>query len=134
MKFNKGIFKIILWIICVGFFGYILLVIFLLFAPKLNSYAHRVSFESSEWKNHLKDHDPVKLRMVDDLLSQHMLVGYTIEQVDQLLGKPPKTYYFKNYDYVYWLGNERSAMSADSEWLGIKFQNGIVVKVDIVKD
>lgn len=118
----------------IGVFGYILLVSFLLFAPKLNSYANRSSFESSEWKAHLESKDPIKLRMVDDLLSKHNLVGLSTEEIEVLLGKPPKTEYFKGYDYVYWLGPERSTFSIDSEWLGIKFERGIVVKADLLRD
>lgn len=72
--------------------------------------------------------------MVDDLLSKHNLVGLSTKEVEVLLGKPPKTGYFKDYDYVYWLGPERSTFSIDSEWLGIKFQNGVVVKVDLLSD
>lgn len=134
MKIGKLVLKIGLWIFGIGLFGYILLVSFLLFAPKLNSYANRSSFESSQWKVHLESKDPIKLRMVDDLLSRHNLVGLSTEEIEWLLGKPPKTEYFKDYDYVYWLGPERSAFSIDSEWLGIKFESGIVVKADLLRD
>lgn len=134
MKHGKLILKIILSLIVVGALGYILLVGSLIFGPQLKSYVNRVSFESSQWKNHLEDRDTIKLKMVDDLLAKHQLIGLDIHKVEELLGKPPKTRYFKDYDYVYWLGPERSAFGIDSEWLGIKFQDGVVIKADILRD
>ena len=49
-------------------------------------------------------------------------------EIDQILGKPPKTNYFNEYDYIYWLGPERGFFGIDSEWLVIKFRNSIEVK------
>lgn len=134
MKFWKLVRKIILWSIGIVALGYVLLIGFLLFGPRLISYSQRTSFESSEWKSHLKDRDPVKLRMVDDLLSHEKLIGMDIKEINQLLGKPPATGYFKDYNYVYWLGPEPSAFGIDSEWLGIKFLDRKVIKVDILRD
>jgi hypothetical protein len=37
-----------------------------------------------------------------------------------LLGEPPKTEYFKEFDLVYYLGPERGFMGIDSEWLVLK--------------
>ena len=134
MKIGKLIFKICLWIIAAGVLVYILLVSFLLFAPKLKSYANQTAFESAQWKLHLTDQDLIKQKMVGDLLSKHQLIGMTKTNVDELLGVPPQTNYFKDFDYVYWLGPERSAIGVDSEWLGIKFDNGTVIKTEILRD
>lgn len=48
MKIGKLVLKISLWAVGIGVLGYILLVSFLFFGPKLNSYVDRVSFESSQ--------------------------------------------------------------------------------------
>ena len=136
MRRKKLILKIILWVIGLGVFGYLLIIGFLLLGPSIKSYTTRTPFEAAEWKAHLEDRNPgnpIKLNMVDDLLSQHQLIGMNVAEVDQLLGKPPKTKYFENYDYVYWLGPERG-VGVDSEWLGLKFQNDRVIKVDILRD
>lgn len=76
----------------------------------------------------------VRLKMVDGLLKNYSLVGMKKEQLNSLLGVPEKTNYFKEYDYVYYLGPERSYFSVDSEWLGIKFKNDLVSEVKILKD
>jgi hypothetical protein len=52
-----------------------------------------------------------------------------------LLGTPPPTAYFRDYQFVYWLGPERGFMSIDSEWLAIRFdRNGKVMEARIVRD
>jgi hypothetical protein len=35
---------------------------------------------------------------------------------------------------VYWLGPERGFISIDSEWLGIKFKDNVVIEVEILRD
>ena len=55
--------------------------------------------------------------MVDNLLKKHDFSGWTRDSVIALLGQPPKTDYFTDYDLVYWLGPERSVIRMDSEWL-----------------
>jgi outer membrane protein assembly factor BamE (lipoprotein component of BamABCDE complex) len=97
----------------------------------------RISFDSATWKRSVTENtqEPVRLQMVDDLLHQHQLRGMTREEVVSLLGTPPKTDYFRDYDFVYWLGPERSYISIDSEWLAIKFgEDGRVRKASVVRD
>jgi hypothetical protein len=115
--------------------GYLLLIGFLSFGPTLKSYLQETNFDSARWKNHLHldDHDTIKQKMLRDLLSQHKLIGMTVEHINQLLGLPSKTPYFKDYDYVYWLGPEKG-LGVDSQWLCIKFQEGVVAKADVLTD
>jgi hypothetical protein len=54
--------------------------------------------------------------------------------LEALLGVPPPTPYFREYDYVYWLGPERGLFSIDSEWLVVKLQNDVVVAAEVVTD
>jgi hypothetical protein len=87
-------------------------------------YWAREPFVSARWKASL-DADSnrvhqLRVRMVDDLLRKHRLVGQTRSEIEQLLGIPPNTPYFRNDYLVYWLG-PRGLMSVDSEWLCIKF-------------
>lgn len=52
-----------------------------------------------------------------------------------MLGKPPATDYFSDWDLVYWLGPERGFLSIDSEWLVVKLdQNEVVTDFKIVRD
>jgi hypothetical protein len=52
-----------------------------------------------------------------------------------MLGEPPPTSYFRQWDMVYWLGMERGFVSIDSEWLVIRLdQDGRVAESRIVTD
>ena len=130
----KTIIKFFGLIIFIGILGYLSLVGTLLFGPSIKSYVQRTSFNSIEWKDHLDDGSSIKIKMVDDLLKKHQLIGMNKNDLEDLLGKPPKTDYFKDYEYVYWLGPERGLFGIDSEWLAIKFKDGNVIKVEILRD
>ena len=93
----------------------------------------RTRFDSSIWRA-ATNNDPVRIEMVDDLMSQYDLVGMTRADVDKLLGIPPSTSYFSEFDYVYWLGPERGYISIDSEWLCLKFRREKVVEAEVMSD
>ena len=93
-------------------------------ADDLKERKNRLSFDADAWKSSLSvssDTDPIRLRMVDDLLRRHNLVGMTHDELIALIGTPPKCGYFRDYQFVYWLGPERGYMSIDSEWLAVRF-------------
>ncbi len=102
--------------------------------PEFKEYLGRIPFDSAKWKNPELVADRIRIKMVDDLLRKHDLVGWSKEDIDDLLGVPPKTGYFSAYDYVYWLGPERGFISIDSEWLVIKFNQGKVAEVGVAHD
>lgn len=133
MKKASPFLKGALW-----FFGivagiFILAVSLFIFGPSIKSYIQDVPFNSDQWKANLETHDNLKQKMVSDLLSRYTLQGMSRDEIENLLGKPPKTEYFKDYDYVYWLGPEKG-MGVDSEWLGVQFNNGVVITADILRD
>lgn len=86
---------------------------------------HRRSFDSETWKQ--GNQDEVRIRMIDSLLHLHNLTGMTQDQVVNLLGDPDNTSYFREYDMVYRLGNERGFISIDSEWLVLKYDSDKVI-------
>lgn len=133
MKKIKFPLKIGLLLLAILAAGYLLFVGFLIFGPTVKSYTQQTSFDSTQWKNNLDGQDSVKQKMLQNLLTQHKLIGMTVEDINQLLGAPPKTSYFRDYDYVYWLGPERG-LGVDSEWLCIKFRDGVVVKAEVLTD
>jgi hypothetical protein len=47
---------------------------------------------------------------------------------------PPPSEYFREYDYVYWLGPERGFVSIDSEWLVVRCGGDVVVSAQVVTD
>lgn len=106
----------------------------LIIAPSFQNYSERVSFDSTTWKRGENLKNPVRIHMIDDLLRSRALVGLNKTQINNLLGTPSVTSYFKEYDYVYWLGPERGPFSIDSEWLGIKFKDGVVSEATILID
>lgn len=133
MRFGRLIIKISFWIIGLAIIGYITLVSYLILSPKLEGYANRREFDSKKWQLNLTTQDTIKQKMVDDLFLKYKIIGMTRVEVNRILGVPPKTNYFKDYEYVYWLGHERG-IGVDSEWLGLKFENDVVIKADILTD
>ena len=83
----------------------------------------RLPFEQSAWKANpdSNERDPIRLRMVDDLLAHHNFIGMSRAEIDDLLGAPAPTDKFRDWDLVYWLGPGRGYMRIDSEWLVFKF-------------
>ena len=102
-------------------------------------------FNSTAWKDSTQVYareavwffvrDPVRIRMIDDLVTNHDLTGLSRDSVITLLGEPPHTAYFRDWDLVYWLGPERGFISIDSEWLVIGFDNTNKVAIyQVVRD
>lgn len=102
--------------------------------PSIEEYASRRNFDSGEWQKAEGGNDDVRIKMMDSLLHDHKVVGMSRSQIDALLGKPGKTPYFSDYEYVYWLGPERGFMSIDSEWLGLKFKDNVVTEASLLRD
>jgi hypothetical protein len=100
-------------------------------------YRHRERFGSKAWQDpkQVESEDPVRLRMVDDLIKSEQLDHLRRADVELLLGKPSTENYFKEYDLVYWLGPERGYISVDSEWLAIALdKDEVVCSYRIVRD
>ena len=100
-------------------------------------YVPRTSFDSSGWQDSARvfSQDPIRIRMVDDLLERHELDEMTRAEVVALLGEPDKTPYFREWDMVYWLGPERGPMGIDSEWLVLRLdEHQQVIEHRVVTD
>jgi outer membrane protein assembly factor BamE (lipoprotein component of BamABCDE complex) len=93
------------------------------------------TFNPVIWRDENQVQAGVRLEMADDLIAHDKLNGMTRVEVVNLLGEPTKTNKFKDWDLVYWLGQERSFIPIDSEWLVVYFDaNGLVRDYRIVKD
>src|SRR5207249_11294818 len=120
--------RLLAWILLLSVAGLVLFTFaraaLISLSPGYEEYANRIPFDSASWQDEdqVYSDNPVRLRMVDDLLKRYQLVGISKAKIDELLGPPTKTEKFGDYDYVYWLGPERGFIRIDSEWLGIKFQ------------
>jgi hypothetical protein len=120
-----------------GGFGLVIatLLAWMFLTPVVSDYASRIPFDATTWRSENTEQPRgLRVRMVDDLLRRHPLLGMRRADVDALLGVPPKTSYFADYEYVYWLGPERGFMSIDSEWLALRFRDDRVVEARIVRD
>ncbi len=95
----------------------------------------RSVFDSSAWVDKGLIDEGVRLEMADSLIERSLLDGKMREEVIMLLGSPTKTGYFKEWDFVYWLGPERGFISIDSEWLVIRFgPDDKVTEYQLVRD
>lgn len=74
-------------------------------------------------------------RIADSLVASSRLEGKTREEIVALLGEPPQTDYFSDWDLVYGLGMERGLFSIDGEWLVIRLDaSGRAIEARIVRD
>lgn len=97
----------------------------------------RMPFDSAVWRSTEATYsiESIRLRMVDDLLKTHPLVGLTRAEVESLIGPADDTEYFSNFDMVYFLGPERHPFAVDSEWLLISLDsNGRVTEAVLGRD
>jgi hypothetical protein len=120
--------------LCTG----VALVGFMLIKPQVDVYLHQDRFDSAVWKSRSRAGDamwPARLRMVDDLMQQHLLDSQSRARVEELLGPPDQTEYFREWDMVYYLGPERGPIRIDSEWLVLRLSaTGKVTEYQIVRD
>ena len=92
-------------------------------------------FDPAVWRDEVQVQDGVRLGMADRLLARRSLLGRTRAEVVAVLGEPPPTGYFADWDMVYWLGLERGWIRIDSEWLVLRLgKDGRVVDGRIVRD
>lgn len=93
------------------------------------------AFDPVAWRDESQVQQGVRLGMADRLIARRTLIGKTRAEVVELLGEPPPTGYFADWDLVYWLGPERGFISIDSEWLVLRLaEDGRVIDNRIVRD
>jgi hypothetical protein len=76
-------------------------------------------FDADLWRTE-NTRSVARQRMADRLLARRSLIGLRRHQVVAMLGEPRDTEYFREWDMVYLLGNERGFISIDSEWLVLR--------------
>lgn len=85
--------------------------------------AATMQFDRTKWTDAAMIYEPpyVRRSMVDDVMKNRISREMRRADVIDVLGEPTETPYFKDYDLVYWLGEEKGFVSVDSAWLVIKF-------------
>jgi hypothetical protein len=92
-------------------------------------------FDADRWRSVERSNDFARQEMVGSLIWSRQLEGMTRQEVERMLGPDCGCSYFSDWDLVYWMGNERSWLSLDSEWLVIRFDNsGRFAEYAIVTD
>ncbi len=92
-------------------------------------------FNPAGWQADAEVGSGVRQQMTGRLLARGTLIGLPREEVVRLLGEPPATGYFSDWDLVYWLGPERGFIGIDSEWLVLRLgADGRVVEARLVTD
>jgi hypothetical protein len=94
------------------------------------------AFDPAAWQDKALIPQGIRLGMADRLLARGTLLGKTRAEVVAMLGKPPDTEYFREWNLVYWLGPERGGFfSIDSEWLVVRIGgDGRVAECRLVRD
>ncbi|MED1604964.1 hypothetical protein P4U90_06455 [Cytobacillus kochii] len=88
-------------------------------------------FNEMDWRNNPHE----RVEMIDDLLNTYDLKNRHYNEVIEKLGTPTENTYFKSdNNIVYYLGNERSIISIDSEWLIITFKDHRVAHYELKTD
>jgi hypothetical protein len=82
------------------------------------------SFDAELWRKSTRYADTARVEMVDSLIWSGRLDGLTRSEVEELLGPPGTAGYFRDWDMVYRLGDERGLFPVDSEWLVIRIGSG----------
>lgn|GEM_PF-1039074 len=101
------------------------LMVGVLFGPSFLEYLGRRDFDSEAWQAVSTRRTQERIKMVDDLIDSGVLDHLPRARVAELLGDDDSdSGYFADWDVVYWLGDERSFFSIDSEWLVIRFDDG----------
>lgn len=91
-------------------------------------------FDAAEWKADIGGTHGARHDMVPRMIAWNSLVGLPRDEVIEMLGES-NTDYFREYDLVYRVGDERSLISLDSEWLVIRFgADGTVSEARLVND
>jgi len=114
-----------------GFLG--ILVLGYLAILSASGYLPMRQFNSAKWKAQAERN--LRVQMIESLQWSYTLKGMRRAEILSLLGPPDDTSYFREWDYVYWLGDERDLLSIDSEWLVLRFgKNGRVSEWAVVRD
>jgi hypothetical protein len=83
-----------------------------------------IPFDSSTWKSSRN----LRPKMVDDLLSRHLLDRMNTAEVDSLLGPPDSK---RNGTYAFWAGSDGVI---DDMWLEVDYEKDRVIHVRHVPD
>jgi len=96
---------------------------------EINITGNHLPFISSKWQDSSLVHSnhPVRIGMVDDFMISYKPYQKSKSEILKLLGNPDYNEELKEWDLVYWLGDEDALFGVSSMWFVIEFDsNGVV--------
>ena len=97
-------------------------------------------FDSQKWKR-IGDQSnagvlaETRNEMGEDIIRRKLLEGKSREMVHQMLGTvTPMDKFKSDCDSIYWLGPQSTFIPIDSEWLCLRYDDGRVSMVKLVRD
>jgi hypothetical protein len=144
-KYKKKMLIGIPLLISFGFIYYVLIspIVLPIVLPLAKEYLNRIPFDSAKWQDQslVKSDNPIRIRMVNDLLNRYNFHGMGREEVIAVLGRPddveqvstePEA--LKGWDMAYWLGPE-PIRHFDAKWLVFRIDAvGRISEFRVVKD
>lgn len=92
-------------------------------------------FDRDRWRAAANDNEVRRIKMAEDLLRRHELIGRNKDEIVWLLGEPTESDKFQNLcDDLYHLGPRRGLFPIDSEWLCLAFEEDRVSRAEIMSD
>lgn len=83
-----------------------------------------MDFDREKWADEAAAYkEPYPRQQMLKALPRVLKPGMSKDDVIRLLGKETDTDKFTEYDLVYWVGPEKSAISIDSQWLVLDFDD-----------
>ena len=91
-------------------------------------------FISSKWQDSILVHSdlPIRIGMIDDFIGHRNLYQLNKEEILHLLGKPDNNDELKEWDLVYWLGEEQLFVGSYTQWFAIEFDSSGMVSEYII--
>ena len=95
----------------------------------INITGNSFPFISSKWKDSSLIHsdNPVRERMVNDFIMSYKPYQKSKSEILKLLGNPDYNEELKEWDLVYWLGEEDKLFGSSSMWFVIEFDSSGLV-------
>jgi len=123
------VLSIILTILIVIFHKQIKIPISFYGIDEINKSSNTLPFISSKWRDSSLVHSdpPVRIGMIENFVMYYKPYQKNKVEIIKLLGKPDYSEELKEWDLVYWLGEEQGLINSYSHWFVIEFDSSGLV-------
>ena len=130
------IISIILTILIVIFHKQIKIPISFYGIDEISRTSNTLPFIASKWQDSSLVHSdpPIRIGMIKDFIIHYKPYQKNKEEIIKLLGKSDYNDKLKEWDLVYWLGEEQLLIGSSSQWFIIEFDSsGLVSEYDVIR-